>query len=220
MKTMRYLGKTPAIRVVAIASVISIFALTAISAASFIHASRTGANLEIGIQAAQDKLSKHEETLRDSLASILGIENLRVKEAKQVAVLASQHRGEEGGRYAVLRLYESYGKLPPVRGKDQFRARDVSPQVAANVASTVAQYTAKVYLYQNNLQRMKTTYAKELDEGWNGMWLKLAGFPKISLSAEKSRNGAPKLAFVSKDNTSPASEPSANPEQALAPRSP
>jgi hypothetical protein len=84
----------------------------------------------------------------------------------------------------------------------------VTNENATAVATASAQYFAKLYAYTTAFNQAKHAYAAELDSPWSGLWLHVAGYPKIALNPVKPRPVAPK---VSAELEAPAAASGTNP---------
>jgi hypothetical protein len=215
---MRYFGRIPALHIVAIAVAMSVLTSAVVSGFCFIQASRNAAQMESDIVAAQGNLTKHEESLRETIALTTGIEQLSLSEAKRAARTALRHRDTDAARFAIVRLYARFGKYVDNPGTTQARAQSVSPELAAAVTQAALQYFGKAAEYQSKLTKVKAAYALELDSGWGGMWMRMAGYPTISLSVANPRIGLPEIdatptaadsAPVTADSSTPAPAKSA-----------
>lgn len=215
---MSFLVRISAKHVAGAAVAVSLLSLAAVPGVSLVQASRTGAKMEADISLAQTQLAKHEASLRDAIALATGVEKLSVAEAKRAAGIALRRPDSEGGRLAVVRLRQRHGILRHEPGQSRAMTRAVSPEVAQAVTSAATQYVAKAAAHQAQLTQVKSAYALELDSGWSGMWLRMAGYPTISLSAPKTRitlppietspkNPSPAPAAVNAAASSPAAQP-------------
>jgi hypothetical protein len=179
-------------QVIIAAVAISGLTLALASGVSLISAMRTGAKLESDITAAQATLAKHEEILRENLAVAIGVEALSLIDAKRAAGTALRSDAE-AGRRAVARLKQRYTEVSSGPASAGSPVRTVSPEVVSAVTNAARLYVEKSGIYEAKVAQAKGTYILELDSGWSGMWLRMAGYPTIRLNPTKTRISLPAI---------------------------
>jgi len=144
-----------------------------VGAASYISARNSGARSENSIKARWENMD-----------NVLGQYSLKLKEAAKVPGLAtkdlkdvmssalSARYGEDGSQAVFQFIKEAY-------------PGQVDPGLYRQIQQIVEAGRNKFENEQTTLVEEKRVYQNQLDMFWSGMWLSVAGYPKIDLSKYK-----------------------------------
>jgi hypothetical protein len=138
---------------------------------SYATASKNGAQYEAQIAATRKKVTEQDESLRQAIIAATGVDTITATDTRHAVALAMRRPGADGAEIVLRGLQGGAHELPKY-----------SPGAAQGVAMALRRYIP-VYLALRHLEKNQTSeYSSKLDSGWDGIWLRAAGYPKSPLT--------------------------------------
>lgn len=135
---------------------------------------------------AHNKGVKFENTLEatwENNENILGQYSLKIQEMAQVPEMYTEDL-KEVVREALSSRYGENGSQAVFQWIQE-KSPEVDPQVYVQIQNEMTIGRNKFEAAQTRLVDQKRAYKNELDMFWSGLWLRIAGFPKLDLSKYK-----------------------------------
>jgi hypothetical protein len=133
-------------------------------------AMKSGAQYEAQIAATHGKVAQLDEKLRLEIAAATGLDMLTAKEVRRAVVLATRRPGPEGEKIIMRELHV-----------DLEEPADYSPTVSRAVMVALRRHSAMSLRLRNLEKAQSREYSSKLESsGWEGTWLRAAGYPKNS----------------------------------------
>lgn len=161
-------GKISGVLLILGGLVVMALAVAGILFASYVSANNYGARTEANLRAAQDDSRNVLAQAGQKIREAAQVPALYAEDVERVTTAAIEGRyGAEGSQAAFQWLQEQ------------------NPQLDASVYTKVQQVIESSRLDFENAQRrqldVRRQYEAELGSFWRGMWLNVAGYPKVNL---------------------------------------
>lgn len=136
---------------------------------------KDGAEYEAQIAATHDKVTELDEKLRQSFAAATGVDTITAKDVRRALVIAMRRPGPDGEKIIMRELHVG------VDGTDELP--DYSPAASRGVMMALRRHIPMSLKLRNLEKAQSREYFSKLESsGWEGTWLRAAGYPKSPLA--------------------------------------
>lgn len=134
-------------------------------------ATRSGADYEAKIAATRKKAVDQDENLRQAIVAATGVDTITARDTRRAVTIAMRRPGAGGETIIMRELQRGAHDLPNY------------PAGAPQKVALALRQHIPIYLKLRNLEKIQASeYASKLDSGWEGTWLRAAGYPKATLT--------------------------------------
>ncbi len=154
---------------VIVSIILAIFvSIVGIAAVSYIGATNYGASVEAQLKAARDNnrniLAQYEQTIMEASQ----VPEMYKNDFKEVLTGALQSRYGDGGSKAVFQFIKEHNV-------------DFDSSLYTKIQQLVEYGRKNFEVNQTKMIDIRRGYETQLNYFWRGMWLRIAGFPKLNL---------------------------------------